>query len=98
MQLKPLNDYLSINPIITGTIVNGIYAGAKPRITEGYVLAIGPGKFDEEGNRVPIPREIQVGTKVTFIDGSLEIRPIRKDDGSKDVGCFLRAEHVVGVE
>lgn len=96
--LKPLNDYLSINPIIPERIQNGIFVNGVVQITEGYVLAVGPGKRNEEGDVVAVPAEIKVGSKVLFAAGSLEIKPIRKDDGSKDVGCFLRAEHVIGVE
>lgn len=98
MQVKPLNDYLSINPIIPDRVQHGIYVHGVTQLTEGYVLAIGPGKLNEAGELVRISSEIKVGSKVMFSPGSLEIRPIRREDGTKDVACFLHADHVIGVE
>jgi len=65
--LKPLADRVLIKKIeaeekTSGGIVLPDTAKEKPQ--QGEVLAVGPGKLDEKGNRQPM--EVKVGEKVLF--------------------------------
>ncbi len=67
MNLKPLADRVIVKKLeaeekTAGGIVLPDTAKEKPQQAE--VLAVGPGKFDEKGNRQPM--ELQVGDKVLF--------------------------------
>lgn len=67
LQLKPLADRVVVKKLdadekTAGGIVLPDTAKEKPQ--QGEVLAIGPGKFDEKGNRQPM--EVKVGEKVLF--------------------------------
>ena len=66
-QLKPLADRLVVKKLdaeekTAGGIVLPDTAKEKPQQAE--VLAVGPGRFDEKGNRQPM--EVKVGDKVLF--------------------------------
>ncbi len=65
--LKPLADRVVVKKLdaeekTSGGIVLPDTAKEKPQ--QGEVLAIGPGKFDEKGSRMPM--EVKVGDKVLF--------------------------------
>lgn len=65
--LKPLADRVVVKKLdaedkTAGGIVLPDTAKEKPQ--QGEVLAIGPGKFDEKGSRMPM--EVKVGDKVLF--------------------------------
>jgi len=67
LQLKPLADRVVVKKIeaeekTSGGIVLPDTAKEKPQ--QGEILAVGPGKFDEKGNRQPM--EVKVGDKVLF--------------------------------
>ena len=67
MNLKPLADRVIVKKLeaeekTAGGIVLPDTAKEKPQQAE--VLAVGPGKFDEKGNRQPM--ELKVGDKVLF--------------------------------
>ncbi|HEY9870939.1 MAG TPA: co-chaperone GroES [Candidatus Obscuribacterales bacterium] len=67
LALKPLADRVIIKKLeaeekTAGGIVLPDTAKEKPQ--QGEVLAVGPGKLDEKGNRQPM--EVQVGDKVLF--------------------------------
>lgn len=67
MNLKPLADRVIVKKLeaeekTPGGIVLPDTAKEKPQ--NGEVLAVGPGKFDEKGNRQPM--EVKVGDKVLF--------------------------------
>ena len=61
-----------------------MYAKEKPQ--QGLVIAVGPGKFDEDGERMPM--DVKVGDKVLFgkwgatevkLDG-VEVLVLKQDD------------------
>jgi len=64
--LKPLEDRVVVKPIeeeettISGLVIPDT---AKEKPTEGEVIAVGPGRF-EEGNRVPM--DVKVGDRVVY--------------------------------
>jgi len=67
LQLKPLADRVVVKKLeaeekTAGGIVLPDTAKEKPQ--QGEILAAGPGKFDEKGNRQPL--EVKVGDKVLF--------------------------------
>jgi chaperonin GroES len=64
--LKPLEDRVVVKPIeeeettLSGLVIPDT---AKEKPTEGEVVAVGPGRF-EEGNRVPM--DVKVGDRVVY--------------------------------
>ena len=68
MNLKPLSDHLFIEPIVEDkTTKSGIVipdTAEKEKPVKGKVLAVGPGKFNEKGDRIPM--SVKVGDSVLF--------------------------------
>jgi chaperonin GroES len=89
MKIKPLNDRVVVVGIeekekTTGGIIIPDTAKEKPQ--EGKIAAVGPGKWDENGKRIPL--EVKKGYHVLFgkyagneikIDG-VEYLIMREDD------------------
>jgi len=67
MNIKPLSNYVFIEPLNeekmtkTGIIIPDT-AEEKPMI--GKVMAIGPGKIDEDGDSIPM--SVKIGDKILF--------------------------------
>jgi chaperonin GroES len=64
--IKPLEDRVVVRPLEEEeTTISGIVIPdtAKEKPTEGEVVAVGPGRF-EEGNRIPM--DVKVGDKVIY--------------------------------
>jgi chaperonin GroES len=67
MNLKPLGDRVVIKPSPKEEVTKSglvIPDTAKEKPQEGIVLAIGPGKLDEDGKRLPM--DVKVGDKVLY--------------------------------
>ena len=67
VNIKPLEDRLVVKPLDTEqTTASGLVIPdtAKEKPQEGEVLAIGPGRVDDNGNRVPL--DVTVGDKVIY--------------------------------
>jgi len=68
MNIKPLSDYILIEPIKEEEKTkSGILlpeTADKERPEQGKVIAVGPGKLNDSGNLVPM--SIKVGQKVLF--------------------------------
>jgi len=65
--IKPLEDRILVQPLeAEQTTKSGLVIPdtAKEKPQEGRVLAVGPGRFDDNGNRVPL--DVKVGDKVIF--------------------------------
>ena len=89
MNLKPMNDRILVlrtekEQKTTGGII--IPDNAKEKPMEGKIIAVGPGKIDDDGKRIPM--EVKKGDKVLFskyagteikIDG-VEHLVMRQDD------------------
>jgi chaperonin GroES len=93
MKVKPLNDRLLVVRVeeekktVGGIIIPDT---AKEKPMEGNVVAIGSGKLDEKGNRVPM--ELKKGNRVLFSKyAGTEI----KIDGVEHL--FLREDDILGV-
>ena len=67
VNIKPLEDRIVVKPLdAEQTTASGLVIPdtAKEKPQEGEVLAIGPGRVDDNGNRVPL--DVKVGDKVIF--------------------------------
>ena len=67
VNLKPLADRVIVEPIEQeGTTASGIVLPetAKEKPQEGKVLAVGPGRMDDDGKRWPL--DVKKGDKVLF--------------------------------
>ncbi len=65
--VKPLADRVVIRALEeTEQMRGGLYIPdtAKEKPQQGEVIAVGPGKFDEKGSRVPM--DVKVGDKVLY--------------------------------
>ncbi len=82
IKLRPLNDRIVVKPFEgEEKTASGLYLPetAKEKPQQGEVLAVGPGRFDEDGKK-RIPMEVKVGDQVLFAKyGGTEI----KLDGEK---------------
>lgn len=67
MKLKPLADRLVVEPIEQEEVTAGgiiLPETAKEKPQQGKVLAAGPGRTDDEGDRIPM--EVKVGDRVLY--------------------------------
>ncbi len=67
VNIKPLEDRIVVKPLdAEQTTASGLVIPdtAKEKPQEGEVLALGPGRVDDNGNRVPI--DVAVGDKVVY--------------------------------
>jgi chaperonin GroES len=67
VSIKPLEDRIVVKALeAEQTTASGLVIPdtAKEKPQEGEVLAIGPGRVDDNGNRVPL--DVQVGDKVIY--------------------------------
>ncbi len=65
--LKPLEDRIVVEPLEAEQVTASglvIPDTAKEKPQEGKVLAVGPGRFDDKGARVPV--DVQVGDVVLY--------------------------------
>ena len=67
VSIKPLEDRIVIKSLeAEQTTASGLVIPdtAKEKPQEGEVLAVGPGRIDDKGNRVPL--DVKVGDKVLY--------------------------------
>lgn len=66
VNLRPLNDYVLIKPKKEEKTASGLHLvkSAHDPPVEGVVVAVGPGRMLENGNRVK--PEVEVGSKVVY--------------------------------
>jgi chaperonin GroES len=65
--IRPLEDRIVVRPLeAEQTTASGLVIPdtAKEKPQEGEVLAVGPGRFDDSGKRVPV--DVQVGDVVLY--------------------------------
>lgn len=69
MELQPLSDHLILEPMEEEKVTkSGIVipdTASKEKPTQGKVIAVGPGKWNEEGDK-RMPMSVQVGDIVLF--------------------------------
>ncbi|MBI4948180.1 co-chaperone GroES [Candidatus Berkelbacteria bacterium] len=90
MQIQPLSDRVVVRPLSTEQVSKSgivIPDTAKEKPQEGEVIAVGPGKWNEDGDK-RIAMQLKVGDKVIFeswsgkdykVDG-VEYKILREDD------------------
>jgi chaperonin GroES len=95
-RLKPLEDRIVVKPgEEEETTVSGIVIPdtAKEKPQEGEVVAVGPGRFNEDGDE-RIPLDIQVGDKVIYSKyGGTEVKVEGEDYlilSARDVLAIVR--------
>ena len=67
MNLKPLADRLVVEPIEQEEVTSGgiiLPETAKEKPQQGKVIAVGSGRVDEKGNRIPM--EVKKGDTILF--------------------------------
>jgi chaperonin GroES len=67
VSIKPLEDRIVVRPVEAVQVTASglvIPDTAKERPQEAEVIAVGPGRVDDNGNRVPV--DVKVGDKVIF--------------------------------
>ena len=76
VSIKPLEDRILVKTLdAEQTTASGLVIPdtAKEKPQEGEVLAVGPGRIDDKGNRVPV--DVQVGDRVIYSKyGGTEIK------------------------
>ncbi|MBN1932979.1 MAG: co-chaperone GroES [Desulfobacterales bacterium] len=93
MNIKPLNDRVIVTRVeeeqkTAGGIIIPDTAKEKPQ--EGKILAVGPGKRDDNGNRIPL--EVKEGNRILFSKyAGTEI----KIDGKEHI--FMREDDILGI-
>lgn len=93
MKVKPLQDRILVKRVDEKETVKGgiiIPDSAKEKPQEGTVIAIGAGKLDDEGKRIPL--EVKVGDKVLF--GKYSGNEIKIDDIEH---VILREDDILGI-
>ena len=67
MKMKPLGDRVLVKPAEEKEVKKGgiiIPDTAKEKPQEGEIIAVGPGKFDESGKKVPM--DVKAGDKILY--------------------------------
>jgi chaperonin GroES len=76
LKLRPLADRLVVEPTEREDMTaSGIYVPetAKEKPQEGKVMAVGPGRRDEDGERIPM--DVAVGDRVLYAKyGGIEVK------------------------
>jgi len=95
LNIKPLSDRVVVEPteedqatFAGGQLVLPDTAKEKPQ--QGKVLAVGPGRLDEDGERMPM--EVQVGDTVVY--AKYAGTPFKQD--SKDI-LFLKESDILAI-
>ena len=90
VSIKPLEDRIVVKTLeAEATTASGLVIpdSAKEKPQEGEVLAVGPGRVDDNGNRVPL--DVAVGDKVIYS----QVRRHRGQVLRRGVPHPLRARH-----
>jgi chaperonin GroES len=93
MKVKPLHDRILLKRVEEKETVKGgiiIPDTAKEKPQEGTVIAVGTGKLDESGKRIPL--DVKVGDKVLF--GKYSGNEIKIDDVEH---VILREDDILGI-
>jgi chaperonin GroES len=93
MKIRPLNDRVLVKRLKEEEVTKGgiiIPDSAKEKPAEGKIIAVGAGKLNDKGVRVPV--EVKVGDTVLFSKyGGTEV----KIDGEQHL--IMREDDILGV-
>ncbi len=73
VSIKPLEDRIVVRPLeAEETTASGLVIpdSAQEKPQEGEVVAVGPGRFDDNGNRVPVDVAVPVLPAMLMLAGS----------------------------
>jgi chaperonin GroES len=93
MKFRPLEDRILVKRIEEGEKKHGkiiVPDTAKEKPTEGKVIAVGAGKLNKEGKRVPL--DVKVGERVLF--GKYAGTEIKLDN---DERVILKEDEILGI-
>jgi len=93
MKFKPLQDRILVKRLEEGEVKKGgiiIPDTAKEKPVQGEVIAVGPGRKDDEGKLIPM--ELKVGNKILF--GKYSGTEVKLDD---DEFIIMKEDEVLGV-
>ena len=93
MKFKPLQDRILVKRLEEGEVKKGgiiIPDTAKEKPVQGEVIAVGPGRKDDEGKLIPM--ELKVGSKILF--GKYSGTEVKLDD---DEFIIMKEDEVLGV-
>ena len=95
VKVQPLADRVVVKPLEeTEQMRGGLYIPdtAKEKPQQGEIIAVGPGKFDDKGNRLPV--EVKVGDKVLY--GKYSGTEVTVEGTDIDVPALFTAIEKVG--
>jgi len=99
MKIKPLRDHILIEPLKEEKKKGGIILPdtvEKDRPEKGRVLAVGPGKFDKNGKRIPL--DVKKGDIVLFTKyGPNEIKVEDKKSGKEVEYLIAKEEDILAI-
>ncbi len=94
-QLVPLADKIVLRPVVQEEVLpSGIVVPdtAKEKPQQGEVIAVGPGRVDDDGKRIPM--EIAVGDRVLYAKYSGQEVKIENEElivlSEKDILCKVK--------
>lgn len=92
VKIKPLGDRVIVKPIERETMKGGIIIPdtAKEKPMEGEVLAVGPGKLADKGERTPM--DVKVGDRVLY--GKYSGTEVKLDDQTY---LIIHQDEILGI-
>lgn len=99
MKIVPLSDYVLIEPIKeekttrAGIVIPDTAEGEKPQ--KGKVVAVGPGKLNEKGERVPM--SVKVNDKVLFKKYGPDEIKLADENGKEKEYLIGREEDILAI-
>ncbi|HAX62362.1 MAG TPA: co-chaperone GroES [Elusimicrobia bacterium] len=93
MKIRPLGDRVIVNPAEEKEVKKGgiiIPDTAKEKPQEGDVIAVGPGKVDETGKKIPM--DVKTGDKILY--GKYSGTEIKIDDKEY---LIMHQEDILGI-
>ncbi len=93
MKIRPLHDRILVKRIEEGEVKKGgiiIPDTAKEKPQEGKVIAVGNGKVNDEGKKIPL--DVKAGDKILF--GKYSGSEVKVED---EEYLILREEDVLGI-
>ena len=92
VKIKPLGDRIIVKPIERETMKGGIIIPdtAKEKPMEGEVLAVGAGKLDDKGARIPM--DVKPGDRVLY--GKYSGTEVKLDD---ETYLIIHQDEVLGL-
>ena len=92
VKIKPLGDRIIVKPIERETMKGGIIIPdtAKEKPMEGEVLAVGSGKLDDKGARIPM--DVKPGDRVLY--GKYSGTEVKLDD---ETYLIIHQDEVLGI-